>query len=453
MGLYSTVSALEISEMNQRLALSVVAASVCGLLFGYDIGAISSATLGLRAQFALSPSALGVAVSSALFGTVLGSISAGFIADSIGRRKTLLLSAFLYCVASFGAAFASKFIEFAAFRFGCGIAIGLISVASPLYLAEIAPSQWRGRIVGSFQLNISVGVVLAFGLGFAFSNYFALGVAWRWTFVAGAGIALLCGTILLRASQSPRWLALKGRVAEVGTTLRSLGAADPDAGCSSLAASLEEFEASRYSALFSRRHVRPILLAASIAIFNQLTGVNVLLYYILDVFAELGSGRLNGRRDAFLMAAFSLLVTVIAVGVIDKVGRKPLLLTGAAGMGACLIALPAIRYMGWPAEAVIVILLCYNVFFGFSQGPIVWVYLSELFPLQVRARGQSFGTTVHWITNAIIIGSFPAISRSLGGKAFVGLAAMMAIQFFVILFAYPETKLASLESLASAIGN
>jgi sugar porter (SP) family MFS transporter len=451
--MYSLISILEISEMNQRLALSVVAASSCGLLFGYDIGAISSATLGLRAQFMLSPFALGVAMSSALFGTILGSISAGFIADSIDRRKTLFLSAFLYCLASFGTAFASSFIQFAAFRFGCGVAIGLISVASPLYLAEIAPSHWRGRVGGSFQFNVSVGVVLAFGLGFAFSNHFALGVAWRWSFVAGAVFALLCGTILWRASQSPRWLALKGRPAEVGTTLKALGSADPDADCARLAASLEEFRASQYSTLFSRQYARPILLAASIAIFNQLTGVNVLLYYILDVFSELGSGRLNGRRDAFLMAAFSLLVTTIAVGIIDKVGRKPLLLTGSAGMGACLLALPAIRYMGWPAESVVVILMCYNVFFGFSQGAVVWVYLSELFPLPVRARGQSFGSSVHWVANAIIIGSFPAIARSLGGKAFAGLAAMMVIQFFVILFVYPETKRASLESLASRIGN
>ena len=450
---YSLNRTLKISEMNQRLALSVLAASFCGLLFGYDIGAISSATLGLRAQFVLSAPALGVAMSSALFGTIVGSISAGFIADSIDRRRTLLLSAFLYCLASFGTCFAVCFIQFVVFRFGCGVAIGLISVAAPLYLAEIAPSRWRGRVVGSFQVNISIGVVLAFGLGYVFSHHFQPDMAWRWSFASGAVIALLCGALLFRASQSPRWLALKGRSAEVCTTLKALGSADPGADQAKLAATLDEFRASRQLTLFSRRHARPILLAAGIAIFNQLTGVNVLLYYILDVFAELGSGRLNGRKDAILMAAFSLLVTIIAVGIIDKVGRKPLLLAGAAGMGACLLALPAIRYMGWPAEAVIVVLLCYNVFFGFSQGAVVWVYLSELFPLPVRARGQSFGSTVHWVTNAIIIGSFPSIEKSLGGKAFVCLAAVMAIQFFVILLIYPETKHTSLESLASSISN
>jgi len=284
--------------MNQRLALSILAASFCGLLFGYDIGAISSATLGLRAQFVLSPPALGVAMSSALFGTILGSISAGFIADSIDRRRTLLLSAFLYCFASFGTGFAARFIQFVVFRFGCGVAIGLISVAAPLYLAEIAPSRWRGRVVGSFQVNISIGVVLAFGLGYIFSHHFQPGTALRWSFTFGAVIAILCGALLFRASQSPRWLALKGRSGDVGITLKALGSADPAADRAKLAGAVADFRASRQRTLFSRRHLRPILLAAGIAVFNQLTGVNVLLYYILDVFAELGSGRLNGRKDA-----------------------------------------------------------------------------------------------------------------------------------------------------------
>jgi sugar porter (SP) family MFS transporter len=439
--------------MNWQLALSVVAASFCGLLFGYDIGAISSATLGLRAQFVLSAPALGVAMSSALFGTILGSIFAGFIADSIDRRRTLLLSAFLYCLASFGTAFAFGYLQFVISRFGCGIAIGLTSVAAPLYLAEIAPPLWRGRVVGSFQVNVSIGVVLAFGLGYIFSRHFPLDSAWRWSFASGGVFALLCGAILLHASQSPRWLALKGRTAEADATLKAFGSDNPDADQAKLVASLEEFRASRQLNLFSRRHARPILLAASIAIFNQLTGVNVLLYYILDVFAELGSGRLNGRKDAIWTAAFSLLVTTIAVSVIDKVGRKPLLLAGAVGMSACLFILPAIRYMGWPAEAVIIVLLCYNVCFGFSQGAVVWVYLSELFPLPVRARGQSFGSTVLWVANAIIICSFPAIETRLGGKVFACLAVLMVIQFFVILFVYPETKHTNLESLASSIRN
>jgi sugar porter (SP) family MFS transporter len=437
--------------MKKQLVISVLAGSFCGLLFGYDIGAISSATPELRPHFALSATALGIAISAALFGTIAGSICTGFIGDAIERRRTLVISGLLYIVGSLGAAFAPGFAQFAAFRFLCGIAIGLISVATPMYIAEIAPSLLRGRLVGTFQLNISIGVVLGFLGGYVFSLHLEPEAAWRWSLACGVIPALLCEVLLLRASPSPRWLVLNRRFAEASIALADLGSIDPAADQNSFTHSVDEFGTVGRPKLFCRRHARPILLAASIAIFNQFTGVNVLLYYILDVFRELGSGRLNGRKDAILMSAFSLLVTTVAVSVIDKVGRRPLLLAGAAGMGACLFVLPAIRYLGWPASAVIIVLLCYNLFFGFSQGAVVWVYLSELFPLPVRARGQSFGSTVHWVANAFIVASFPAIVSKVGGKVFVALAAVMLLQFFVIFFAYPETKQTSLESLASAI--
>ena len=437
--------------MKKQLVVSALAGSFCGLLFGYDIGAISSATPELRPHFALSATALGIAISVALFGTIAGSICTGFIGDAIERRRTLVISGLLYIVGSLGAAFAPGFAQFAAFRFLCGIAIGLISVATPMYIAEIAPSLLRGRLVGTFQLNISIGVVLGFLGGYVFSLHLEPEAAWRWSLACGVIPALLCEVLLLRASPSPRWLVLNRRFAEASIALADLGSIDPAADQNSFTHSVDEFGTVGRPKLFCRRHARPILLAASIAIFNQFTGVNVLLYYILDVFRELGSGRLNGRKDAILMSAFSLLVTTVAVSVIDKVGRRPLLLAGAAGMGACLFVLPAIRYLGWPASAVIIVLLCYNLFFGFSQGAVVWVYLSELFPLPVRARGQSFGSTVHWVANAFIVASFPSIVSKVGGKVFVALAAVMLLQFFVIFFAYPETKQTSLESLASAI--
>jgi sugar porter (SP) family MFS transporter len=440
-----------IGRINKRLAVSVIASSSCGLLFGYDIGAISSSTQELRTCFALSAFALGIAVASALVGTITGSASAGFLTDAIGRRATLLIAGGLYAIAALGTALAFGFAQFAISRFGCGIAIGLISVAAPMYLAEIAPSNLRGRLVGSFQINISIGVVLGFALGYFFSLHSQNGTAWRYSMGCGVLPALLCDTLLLQAVPSPRWLALKRRFAEARNTLAAVGSIDPEADQECLAASIREFGALRRSKFFSRRYARPILLAACLVVFNQLTGVNVLLYYVLDIFTEFGSGRLNGRKDAILVSAFSLLVTTVAVSVIDKVGRKPLLLAGAAGMSACLIALPAIRYMGWPATSVLVVLLCYNLFFGFSQGTVVWVYLSEIFPLPVRARGQSFGSTVLWMTNALIVGSFPAIAIRVGGMIFVALAILMAIQCVLVILVYPETRRSSLETLASNI--
>jgi MFS transporter, SP family, arabinose:H+ symporter len=439
--------------MNRQLSVTAFAGSCCGLLFGYDIGTISSTTLELRTHFALSASALGIAISSALFGTIAGSIAAGFVADAIDRRQALLVSAFLYMFSSLGAAFAPGFLPFAISRFACGIAIGLISVIAPMYLAEVAPAHLRGRLVGGFQINVGIGVVLAFTAGYVIARYSHPDVAWRCSLASGVIPALLCEGLLWRASPSPRWLALKRRFAEAHSVLAALGSTDPDADQASLIASIEGFGVMRSPALFSRRYTRPILLATGIAIFNQLTGVNIFLYYILDVFAELGSGRLNGHKDAVLVSSLSLVVTAIAVSLIDKAGRKPLLLTGAVGMGLCLALLPAIRYWHWPVSSVIVVLVLYNAFFSFSQGAVVWVYLSEIFPLAVRARGQSFGSTVHWVANALIIASFPTIAISLGSKVFVVLAVIMAIQFFVILLLYPETKHVGLESLASDISH
>jgi MFS transporter, SP family, arabinose:H+ symporter len=439
--------------MNQRLGNTILAGSFCGLLFGYDIGALSSAAPGLRAQFALSGSAFGFAVSSALIGTIAGSMAAGFLADAFDRRTTLLISGFLYLFAQLGAAFAPGLVPFAICRIVCGVAIGLISVAVPMYLAEVSPAQLRGRIVGSFQFSVSIGVVLAFGLGYLLSSHMQPGASWRYTLAAGAIPALLCEIFLQRSSPSPRWLAIKGRFAEVRSAFEELGSSDPEADEAQLETAMAESNSSRKSSLFAPQHTRPILLAVSIAMFNQLTGVNALLYYILDIFADLGSGRLNGRRDAILVSALSLVVTMLAVGLIDKVGRRPLLLAGTIGMGVCLALFPAIRYMYWPASTVVIVLASYNAFFGFSQGAVVWVYLSEIFPLPIRARGQSLGSTVHWITNAFVVGTFPALTTYLRERVFVVFALLMALQFLTVLFFYPETKRARLESLASKISS
>jgi MFS family permease len=189
----------------------------------------------------------------------------------------------------------------------------------------------------------------------------------------------------------------------------------------------------------------------SIAVFNQLTGVNVLLYYVLDIFTVLGSGQLNAHRDSVIVAVTSLVATIIALNAIDRFGRKPLLLIGTAGMGICLVLLPAVVHMRWPPLTVVIVLVCFNSFFAFSQGTVIWVYLSEIFPLPVRAKGQTMGSSVHWIANALITGSFPVIAAHLGSEVFSVLAAIMALQFLVILFIYPETRNLGLEAVASVI--
>jgi SP family arabinose:H+ symporter-like MFS transporter len=433
--------------INRRLAVTAIAGALGGLLFGYDIGAISSATPGLRACFGLSPSALGLAVSAALFGTIAGSLAAGMAGDVVDRRTTLLVSALLYATGSAGAALAVGFHYFIIFRVLCGAAIGLISVIAPMYLAEISPARLRGRIVGMFQWALSLGVVLAFVLSFVLSLHAHVERAWRY----GLGIAfvpaIICTALLLFASPSPRWLTLEGRVAEARSALAALG---DGSGVMGGQHEMRSDNCAVTSRLFSRCYLRPILLAISIAVFNQLTGVNVLLYYILDIFNDVGAGHLHGRADAVFVSTMSLIVTAIAVSVIDRVGRKPLLLVGAVGMGICLAALAEIHHMHWPPSTVVWVVICYNAFFAFSQGTVIWVMLSELFPIPVRAKGQSLGGTAHWIANALITGTFPMIVSRLGTKVFSVFALIMVVQFFAILLFYPETKQTTLESLASS---
>jgi MFS family permease len=415
-------------QLNRRFSFTVVAGCLCGLLFGYDIGAMAGAAPDVRTCFGLSPAALGLAISSVLFGTIVGSITAGFLADVLGRRNTISASVFIYMLAVILAASAAGLIQFAACRFLCGIAIGLISVVAPMYLAEIAPSELRGRIVGSFQVNISVGVVTAFLASYLLSLHAHPGVAWRLSLAAGAIPALLCELCLMGSSVCPQ------------------SSGGPETFQAGPVTAMQKLSR---PTLFSRQYLRPIALAVSIAVFNQLTGVNALLYYVLDIFKDLGSGQLNGRADAITLSALSLLVTLIAILVIDKIGRKPLLLTGAAGMSICLFLLPVIRHRGWPAYSVVIDIAIYNGCFGFSQGAVIWVYLSEIFPLPVRARGQSLGTTVHWITNAFVVGTFPAVASHWGGKVFWGLGFLLIIQFLIISWFYPETNGRTLESLAS----
>lgn len=436
--------------MNKRLFTSTLAGSFGGFLFGYDIGAMAGATPDLRACFALSPSRLGLAVSSALFGAILGSAIGGRAADAFGRRAILSLSGVLYAIAALAAILAGTFSAFTIGRFWCGISIGLISVCAPMYLAEIAPARMRGRIVGSFQLSVSLGVISAFLLGDVLSSRLLPGTVWRFLIGGALVPALLCEVGLLHSCPSPRWLVVRGRIADARTALADLGSSNPHLDANDIVASLDANRKGIGAQLFTRRHVYPIAVAVSIAVFNQLTGVNALLYYVLDVFKNLGSGQLNGRADAVYLSSLGLLVTILSVLVIDRLGRKPLILGGAAGMGLCLLLLPAIRQFGWPASAVVIVLACYNACFGFSQGSVIWVYLSEIFPLPVRARGQSLGTTAHWITNAFVVGAFPVITSRLGGKVFVGFAFLMALQFFTVLLLYPETKGKPLEQLARA---
>ncbi|WP_446743234.1 MFS transporter [Silvibacterium acidisoli] len=398
----------------RHLTLSVLAGSCGGLLFGYDIGAMACAAPGIRSAFALSPAGLGLAVSVALMGTIAGSMLGGTLSDRLGRRGTLTLSGILYAFAIIAAAFATGGMQFTVSRVFCGIAIGLVSVTAPMYLAEVSPPAVRGRIAGSFQLSLSIGAVCAFGVGYLASGGDHASVTWRYILCGGIFPASLCVLCLFWA----------------------------------LPSELAPRASSEQARLFTRQYLKPIALAVGLALFNQLTGVNALLYYVLDVFSGLGVHGISGRVDALALSSLSLLVTCLALTLIDRAGRKSLLLIGAALMGSCLLLLSMVHRMHWPPAVVVTLLAVYHASFGFSQGAVVWVYLSEIFPVSVRARGQSLGSTVLWIANVLVVDTFPSIARRLGDRIFFWMAILLALQFVIIYVFYPETKGKKLEAVA-----
>src|SRR3989475_5552945 len=437
-------------KLNPSLVKSTIVAALGGLLFGFDTAVISGTTAALTQNYQLSPKLLGITVASALWGTVIGSLLAGFPGEWIGRRDSLRLMAILYLISGLGCAAAWSWPSLVGFRFLGGLGIGGSSVLGPMYIAEIAPARLRGRLVGVFQFNVVFGILLAY-----FSNYLIglRGFAaqeWRWELGVSAIPAALFFLMLFGVPRSPRWLVAKQRVEEARGVLRLTGAENVEGELAEIVRSIDVEH--QQEPLFSRKYARPIFLAVSIAMFNQLSGINAILYYLNDIFSKAGFSKASGDLQAMAVGATNLLFTIIAMSVIDKLGRKPLLLIGSVGTAASLAGVAAIFFTGRHENLLVWMLIGFIASFGFSQGAVIWVYISEVFPNQVRAKGQSLGTLTHWLMNALISGIFPLMAASSGAYPFVFFSAMMALQFFVVLLVYPETKGITLEEMQRKLG-
>ena len=418
-----------------------------GLLFGFDTAVISGTTRALSERFSLSPAMLGVTVSAALWGTVLGSLLAGPPSDRYGRRGSLSVLGALYMTSAVGCAFAWNWPALLLFRIAGGLAIGGSSVIAPMYIAEISPALRRGRLVGLFQVNIVSGILLAY-----LSNYLiaqaGLGPAeWRWKLGIAAIPAAVFFLALFAIPQSPRWLVAAGRSEEARHVLRDTGESDPNREVQEIGESLHRERAGRGVPLFQRRYRLPVFLAISIGMFNQLSGINAILYYLNDIFERAGFNQISGEMQAVAIGFTNLVFTLIAMSVIDRLGRKKLLLTGAAGTAFCLAGVAGLFATGSHPGWLLWLLIGFIAFFAFSQGAVIWVYLSEVFPNLVRAKGQSLGSFSHWIMNALISSVFPVLAARSGALPFVFFALMMVVQFFVVLWVYPETKGLSLEEM------
>lgn len=434
-------------KLNGYLAKSTIVAALGGLLFGFDTAVISGTTSALTQTYQLSPFLLGVTVFSALFGTVLGAMLAGFPGERYGRRDSLRVMAILYLVSGLGCAVAWNWSALVAFRFIGGLGVGGSSVLGPMYIAEIAPAKLRGRLVGFFQFNVVFGILVAY-----FSNYLIslqhLGAAeWRWELGVTAIPAALFFVMLFTIPRSPRWLVKKGRVAEARTVLQLTGDENFEHDLQEIVASIDVEQSQATEKLFNRKYAFPIFLAVSIGMFNQLSGINAILYYLNDIFGHAGFSKVSGNLQAVAIGATNLLFTMIAMSVIDRLGRKTLLLVGSVGTAACLAGVSVIFFTHQHQSLLVWLLVGYIAFFAFSQGAVIWVYLSEVFPNSVRAKGQSLGSFSHWFMNAAISLIFPLMAASSGAYPFVFFALMMVVQFFVVLFVYPETKGLSLEEM------
>lgn len=447
--------------MSQGVLLrSSIVAALGGLLFGFDTAVISGTTDALRKVFELTSQQLGFTVASALIGTILGAIAVGRPADRFGRRETLIVMAVFYFVSAVGSAFPWDWHSFLAFRFLGGLAVGGASVVSPLYIAEISPARLRGRLVAVQQFNIVLGILLAF-----FSNYLLAGmdlgdVTWRWMFGVEAFPAAVFFFLLFGIPQSPRWLVAKGRVEEAGRILDSLGTdtgnvqQEIDAIRESLAA---EHDSLREPFLRSK-YAKPIMLAVLIAMFNQLSGINAVLYYAPQVFQMAGASTDSALLQSVAVGGTNLIVTMLAMTVIDYFGRKALMLVGSVGY---IISLGTVAWAFYTygsdftatGNAIVLgALILFIASHAFGQGAVIWVFISEVFPNRIRARGQALGSFTHWFMCALISWTFPVIADISGGHAFAFFAVMMVAQLLWVVFYMPETKGVPLEEIQRKLG-
>ena len=433
-------------KLNATLLKSTVVAALGGLLFGFDTAVIAGATQALKALYRLSPFWEGFTVASALVGTVIGSMLAGIPGDRYGRRDSLRGLAVLYIVSAAGCAFAWNWVVLVFFRFVGGLAIGGSSVLGPMYIAEIAPAKWRGRLVGFFQFNVVFGILLAYLSNYVIGTMSLGALEWRWKLGVAAIPAAFFFVMLFGIPRSPRWLVKKGRTDEARGVLRLTGEEQYEQELREIIESIDA-EHVKSDALFSGKYRFPVFLAVSIGMFNQLSGINAILYYLNAIFERAGFSKVSGDLQSVAIGATNLLFTMLAMSVIDQVGRKTLLLIGSVGTATCLAGVAAIFFTGRHENLLLWMLVGYIAFFAFSQGAVIWVFISEVFPNRVRAKGQSLGSFSHWIMNALISWTFPLMAASSGGYPFVFFSAMMALQFFVVLFLYPETKGVSLEEM------
>lgn len=418
-------------------------AALGGLLFGFDTAVISGAEKQIQQVYALSDFAHGFTMATALIGTIIGALFCGKPAERWGRKRTLVAIALLYLVSALGSGAIVNWWSFMFFRFIGGLAVGASSVVGPMYVAEISPAKWRGRFVCFFQFNIVLGIVLAY-----FSNYWIAGVPndWQWMILAESIPAALFSILLITIPESPRWLVKNGREDEALAVFGRTGEPDVDAEMEAIRKSLSS-EGPSKTRLFQRKYWKPILIAFLISTINQLSGINAILYYAPRLLEMSGVFREGAMLQSIIIGLTNLTFSMIGMALIDKVGRKTLIGIGAIGMVIC----QAMVARGFALEAfhgyyMLIFLVGYVAFFAMSLGATIWVVIAEVFPNDVRAGGQVFGSMTHWVWSALLTWFFPMF-LSIGGQYIFMVFSVMAALALFFAWWMPETKGKSLEQI------
>jgi sugar porter (SP) family MFS transporter len=428
-----------------------VVAALGGFLFGFDTAVISGVEKSIQELWHLSSTAHGFTVSSALLGTVVGALVAGAPAEKYGRKKMLQAIGVLYLATSLATALTSTWEIFVVFRFLGGIGVGASSVVGPMYISEISPAARRGRLVALFQLNIVSGILIAY-----ISNYVLFGVsdvAWRWMLGVQAIPAALYFSLVFLVPESPRWLIKHGKNADAIDVLKRIGDPDPDKALNDISASLQT-ESGKSEKLFTPTYSAPVFYAVAIAMFNQLVGINAIMYYAPRIFEMTGLAKDSALLQAVSIGATNMMFTLLAIAVIDKLGRRTLLIIGSFGiilsLGLVSWAFITKEYGGY---SVMIYLIIFIASFAMSQGAVIWVFISEIFPNSVRSKGQTLGSSTHWIMAWIVSWVFPimVVSDKGGAIAFAIFAAIAVIQLFFAWKIMPETKGKSLEQIQTLV--
>jgi SP family arabinose:H+ symporter-like MFS transporter len=439
--------------MNARIFFWSLTSALAGFLFGFDTVVISGAEKTIQALWGLSPGLHGIAMASALYGTVVGSLLGGWPADRFGRKATLLWIGVLYFVGAVGSGLAPNVTTFIIARVIGGLGIGISTVVAPMYISEIAPPKYRGRLAGMFQFNIVFGILIAF-----VSNWLLAGVgenAWRWMLGVAAFPSLLYALFCFGLPESPRWLLSRKGNREAG--LQVLQRIEPDVSKSEIAAQADEIMAASSEQVSSgnfwtKRLQKPILLAILIAFFNQLSGINAILYFAPRIFELTGLGAKAALLQSIGIGVTNLVFTFVGLWLIDRLGRRTLLYIGSFGYIASL-GLVAWAFFTGHFSIVPVCIFAFIAAHAVGQGAVIWVFISEIFPNRHRAEGQTLGSFTHWIFAALLTTFFPRMVTAFPpGYVFSFFAGMMVLQLIWVKTMVPETKGVPLEQIQKRLG-